>query len=162
VEFDHWHGSACSLLAEARSAGTSSAVAKVAAAGDPFFAYTFGLTGKPPEESGGAGRPKSPKESAMKTKWFVVAWMFIFAVAVFDAGFAWVHRDSMASWELNPVMRHLAGAWGPSAAIALRLFTVAFAVVVVSRARTIWRIGATGFIGSMHIALLMVYVEAVL
>jgi hypothetical protein len=98
----------------------------------------------------------------MKTKWFVVAWMFIVAVALLGAGFAWVHRDSMACWELNPVMRQLAGALGPAAAIALRLLTVAFGVVVVSLARRAWRVVATGCVGGMHVALLMVYAEAIL
>jgi hypothetical protein len=98
----------------------------------------------------------------MKTKWFIIVWMFIFAVAILDAGFAWVHRDSMASWELNPVMRNLAGAWGPAAAIALRLLSVAFGVVVVSRARRGWRVVATSCVGGMHVALLMVYAEAIL
>jgi hypothetical protein len=98
----------------------------------------------------------------MKTKWFIVVWLFIFAVTVLDAGFAWVHRDSMTSWEMNPVMSLLAGAWGPAAAIALRLLTVAFGVVVVSLARTVCRSIATGFIGSMHVALLMVYAGAFL
>lgn len=98
----------------------------------------------------------------MKTKWFAVAWIFIVAVAVLDAGFAWVHRDSMTFWELNPVMRHLAGVGGPAAAIALRLLTVVFGVVVVSLARTGWRVVATGCVGGMHVALLMVYAEAVL
>ena len=98
----------------------------------------------------------------MKTKWFVVVWLFIFAVAVLDAGFAWVHRDSMTSWEMNPAMRLLAGACGPAAAIVLRLLTVTFGVVVVSLAHTVWRSIATGCIGSMHVALLMVYAEAVL
>jgi len=98
----------------------------------------------------------------MKTKWFVIAWMFIFAVAALDAGFAWVHRDSMTSWELNPVMRHLVGACGPGTAVALRLLTVTFGVVVVSLARTGWRVVATGCVGGMHVALLMVYAEAIL
>jgi hypothetical protein len=99
---------------------------------------------------------------AMKTKWFAATWLFIFAVAALDAGFAWVNRHSMTSWEMNPVMRMLAGTHGPVAAIAVRLLSVVFGVVVVAVARKIWRAAATGLIGGVHLMLLAVYARAVL
>ncbi len=98
----------------------------------------------------------------MKCKWFLPIWLFIFAVAVLDAGFAWVNRDSMTTWEMNPIMRMLVGTHGPMAAIATRLLSVVFGLVVAALAQRIWRALATGLIGGAHLALLAVYAQAVL
>ena len=63
-----------------------------------------------------------------------VLWGFIWAVTLFDAGFAYYHRASFAEWELNPIAVHL-GLYG---AIFLRLGGICFAGVVARWVKGKW------------------------
>jgi hypothetical protein len=40
--------------------------------------------------------------------WWVVAWVFVWALAIFDASFALYHRETITEWEMNPLV-HLLG-----------------------------------------------------
>ena len=55
-----------------------------------------------------------------------VLWGFVWAVTLFDAGFAYLNGSSFPEWELNPIAVHL----GLSGAILLRLGGTSFAGVV--------------------------------
>jgi len=84
-------------------------------------------------------------------------WAFGWVVTVFDAGFAWVHRQTFSQWEMNPVADSLTERWGIGAVLAFRLFTVAWACVIIRLARHRLRSLATRFVFAVHVALLLVY-----
>ena len=63
-----------------------------------------------------------------------ILWGFVWAVTVFDAGFAYYHGWSFQEWELNPIAVHL-GLYG---AIFLRLGGVSFAGVVGHQIKSNW------------------------
>jgi hypothetical protein len=70
------------------------------------------------------------KEEAMRR----VLWAFIWAVTLFDAGFAYYNGWSFQEWELNPIAVHL-GLYG---AILVRVGGASFAGAVGHRVKSNW------------------------
>jgi hypothetical protein len=62
-----------------------------------------------------------------------LCWLFIFAVALLDIGFAIRFRESFHDWELNPVGRWVFASWGIWGLSAFRVAATTFA----------WRIAYT-------------------
>jgi hypothetical protein len=58
---------------------------------------------------------------------FGLLWAFIVLVAVYDAGFAWVYRAGLQSWELNPLARSMADSCGLTAVLGFKFAALAFA-----------------------------------
>jgi hypothetical protein len=63
-----------------------------------------------------------------------ILWGFVWAVTLFDAGFAWYNGWSFQEWELNPIAVHL-GLYG---AILLRLGGSSFAGAVGHWVKSNW------------------------
>ena len=63
----------------------------------------------------------------MRWRLYTMAWVFVFAVAAYDAAFAWCHRETFLEWELNPAARWAANNFGLPA-----VFTFKFAGLVLA------------------------------
>ena len=63
----------------------------------------------------------------MRRSIFVVSWTFVTLAAVYDVAFAWRHRATFLSWELNPFMR-----WLDQTAGLQTVFLFKFAVLMLA------------------------------
>lgn len=98
----------------------------------------------------------------MSSRLTLILWVFVTAVAIFDVGFAWVHRHSFAEWELNPIAIHLASLLGLPAVLGLRLLSLGFGAAIISLAgRSLRNLGTVVVFGT-HLALLGVYIHGYL
>jgi hypothetical protein len=62
----------------------------------------------------------------MRARLYTLAWVFIILVAIYDSGFAWVHREQFLFWELNPFARWIASLFGLGVVLLLKSVAVAF------------------------------------
>jgi hypothetical protein len=83
--------------------------------------------------------------AAMKS----ILWGFVWAVTLFDAGYAYYYGWSFQEWELNPVAVHL-GLYG---AILLRLGGVSFAGLVGHWVKSKWFPSAIAAINAVAMVL---------
>lgn len=94
----------------------------------------------------------------MTRRQLCLLWAFIVVVAVFDAGFALVHRKDFLEWEQNPLAVFVAGHCGLSWLIALRLSSVLSGLwyaTTTSCAR--WFTAGTVVASLLHLYLLCLY-----
>jgi hypothetical protein len=66
----------------------------------------------------------------MRTALTTFAWIFVLAVAVYDAFFAWHHRFTFELWELNPVAVWVAHLYGLRVVILAKFLVLTFAASV--------------------------------
>jgi hypothetical protein len=59
---------------------------------------------------------------------FGLLWVFVAAVAIYDAAFAWVYRAGIQSWEMNPLACWMAGSYGLPAVFGFKFAALAFAL----------------------------------
>lgn len=98
---------------------------------------------------------------ALRTIFFIFAWVFIFLAATYDTYFAWQYRAVLNDWELNPFILWLAGVGGLASVFTLKLFTIFFSTgmaIYCHRRRHRWEIPFTLVVGSVYFALLVHYV----
>jgi hypothetical protein len=96
----------------------------------------------------------------MKTALTSVAWVFVLAVATYDASFAWNHRTSFEIWEMNPVAVWAARLFGLGAVLLAKFLTLVFATWVAAychQRRHRLEMPYTFLVGSLHFALSLHY-----
>jgi hypothetical protein len=96
-------------------------------------------------------------------KWSLgFAWTFILGVAAYDAYFAWQNRAAFEDWEMNPLARWIAGAFGFGILIGVKASAVGFgSLVAVACYRCRRRLTAfvyTTVVGGLHLGLSLLYV----
>lgn len=90
---------------------------------------------------------------------FALAWMFCWAVALLDVGFAWVHWETFVWWEGNPVAVWVAGEAGILGVAAMRLVPMAIGCFLFRCSRESLRMKATAIITAVHAVLLLAYAD---
>ena len=63
----------------------------------------------------------------MRTQIVVIAWTFAFLVAAYDSCFAWMYREVLPSWEMNPLVLWTAARVGLLAVIGFKLMGLVLA-----------------------------------
>jgi hypothetical protein len=96
----------------------------------------------------------------MRTALTTAAWLFVLAVATYDASFAWSHRAGFDLWEMNPVAVWAARLFGLGAVLLAKFLCIAFATWVAAychQRRHRLEMPYTFLVGILHVALSLHY-----
>ena len=101
----------------------------------------------------------------MRRPFFVLAWLFVVLVALYDSYFAWRYRAVFQLWEINPLARWMAGNWGLTAVLTLKMTLIFFALGVAFYCRYLrhrLEVPYTLVIGGVHLTLGAQYIAGFL
>jgi hypothetical protein len=96
----------------------------------------------------------------MRTTFTTSAWLFVLAVATYDAFFAWDHRVDFEHWELNPVAVWVAHFFGLGGVLLGKFLTITFAAWVAAYCHNRQHrleVPYTLLVGVLHVALSLHY-----
>jgi hypothetical protein len=95
---------------------------------------------------------------ASKYRWFIVgAWLFVLAITIYDARWAFIYQETANNWESNPVQRWVIMQYGVWAAVTARFSTTLFAAVLMPLAPRRSQVLATLTLFSAHAYLAGIY-----
>lgn len=101
----------------------------------------------------------------MRSPFFVLCWLFVLLVALYDSYFAWKYRAVFHLWEMNPLARWMVGTWGLNALLSLKMALLVFALGVAChchRLRHRLEVPYTLVISGVHLTLGAQYVAGYL
>jgi hypothetical protein len=71
----------------------------------------------------------------IRTGWRAAIWLFVLYVAFYDGYFAWLYRDHLPAWEMNPLARWMAAILGLQGLLGFKAVGLLFAFALAAYCR---------------------------